>query len=244
MAETYAVSRFQASWNTSRESQSEPATVPFPIPEVSWNSNAEWPGRCDPQAHGVMSFVGGCSACCWSNADVTSYPFSTLFLFSGAPTIGASLPLGLILWMSASSSFRLSSCWICFCRSLYLSYSNADFSRAIWWLLLPACVNNSRPLSWIMASAGRLSDLPSSHETLAPGGLLPTRLAPAPRSTTPVEPVCLTNVAFPVLSTISSTSRTSAMRQFRGSITRPGARCLRFVPLLPSTTQDSLTAGG
>ena len=42
----------------------------------------------------------------------------------------------------------------------------------------------------------------------------------------------------------SRTSRTSTMRQFRGSITRPGARCLRFVPSLPSTTQDSLTAGG
>ena len=34
------------------------------------------------------------------------------------------------------------------------------------------------------------------------------------------------------------------MRLFRGSITRLGARCLRFVPSLPSTKQDSLTAGG
>ena len=42
----------------------------------------------------------------------------------------------------------------------------------------------------------------------------------------------------------SQTSRTSTMRQFQGSITRLGAGCLRFVPSLPSTTQDSLTAGG
>ena len=42
----------------------------------------------------------------------------------------------------------------------------------------------------------------------------------------------------------TKTPRTSTMRQFRGSITRLGARCLRFVPSLPSTKQDSLTAGG
>lgn len=40
------------------------------------------------------------------------------------------------------------------------------------------------------------------------------------------------------------TSRPPAMRQFRGSITRPDARCLRFMPPSRTTMQDSLAVGG
>ena len=39
--------------------------------------------------------------------------------------------------------------------------------------------------------SGRLSDLPSSHETLAPARLAPDRLTPTPCSPTPVKPPAL-----------------------------------------------------
>jgi hypothetical protein len=96
----------------------------------------------------------------------------------------------------------------------------------------------------VRLSPGKLPDLPSSHETLAPNPAaagLGSHLRPAlrPRSNRLASPMRHHSVAHS-----SKTPRTSTMRQFRGSITRPGARCLRFVPSLPSTTQDSLTAGG
>jgi len=79
---------------------------------------------------------------------------------------------------------------------------------------------------------GRLPDLPSSHETLAPVPILsrPTHtyalLSDPGRASAPHPG------GAPVPSLCVQRSRTSAMRQFRGSITRLGARCLRFMPPL------------
>ena len=73
--------------------------------------------------------------------------------------------------------------------------------------------------------SGRLSDLPSSHETLAPAPPLRDRLTPMPCSQTPAEPPAL------ILSRARHRPQTLERQglrqcgQFRGSIARLGARC-------------------
>ena len=61
------------------------------------------------------------------------------------------------------------------------------------------------------------------------------RLAPAPRSTTPVEPVCLTNAAFPVLSTTlkhrGPRQCVNFRAQSRGSVLAVYASCRRYLRL-------------
>lgn len=78
----------------------------------------------------------------------------------------------------------------------------------------------------------RISQVPMKplHPTVSTA-----RLAPAPRSTTPVEPVCLTNAAFPVLSTTlkhrGPRQCVNFRAQSRGSVLAVYASCRRYLRL-------------
>lgn len=69
-------------------------------------------------------------------------------------------------------------------------------------------------------------------------------LACMPRSRTPARPSHLAICGASVLSPESQTPRTHAMRQFRGSIARLHARCVRFMPPSRTTMQHSLRCSG
>ena len=161
------------------------------------------------------------------------------------------VPTRRLPWLGSPAFHRYHECattsdspWLALRLSLHACYpvdrfvrSGASNGRLASAGSCSAGVNPSGMLS------GRLSDLPSSHETLAPAPPLRDRLTPTPCSQTPAEPPAL------ILSRARhrpQTLKRQGLRQcgqFRGSIARLGARCVRFVPASPLTTQHSLPVG-
>lgn len=135
------------------------------------------------------------------------------------------------------SAFRLT-----FVIRLTVSFAHNSAQSA---LLRQGLVNPVSLYSGILSE--RLSVLPSSQETLAPAACAAdSHLRPAlrPRRNFKSAAFALTLADSHCCPRNLEPQGLPLCGQFRGSITRLGVRCVRFVPASPLTTQHSLLADG